>query len=65
MCGRLNVTDDAAVIDLLGWLGVSLGGEPLVHRRFIRAAEQISIVRQVNGVAGHLVVIARAHHGWV
>lgn len=51
MCGRLNVTDDAAVIDLLGWLGVSLGGEPLVHRRFIRAAEQISIVRQVNGVA--------------
>lgn len=57
MCGRLNVTDNPAVIDLLDLLGVPLGLESLVSKgllrqgRFIRATEQVSLVRQQEGRA--------------
>lgn len=59
MCGRLNVTDNPAVIDLLGALGVELGigfsaaalltQGMLRQGRFIRATDTVSIVRHQRG----------------
>ena len=48
MCGRLNVTDNPFVTELLSTLKVQ-NVEALKAADFIRAADNISIVREVNG----------------
>jgi len=48
MCGRLNVTDNPFVTELLSTLKVQ-NVEALKTADFIRAADNISIVREVNG----------------
>ena len=63
MCGRLNVTDDPAVIGLCEELGIKLypdeqspeikrmpDGRPIPNnfRRFIRAAEEVDIIYEIN-----------------
>lgn len=50
MCGRLNVIDDPDVIELCEGLQIQLFSERQIFSRFIRATNQVSIVRQKNGI---------------
>lgn len=50
MCGRLNVIDDPDVIELCESLQIQLFPERQIFSRFIRATNQVSIVRQKNGI---------------
>jgi len=50
MCGRLNVIDDPDVIELCEGLQIQLFPERQIFSRFIRATNQVSIVRQKDGV---------------
>jgi putative SOS response-associated peptidase YedK len=50
MCGRLNVIDDPGLIELCEDLQISLFAQQPIFSRFIRATQQVSIVRQKNGV---------------
>lgn len=50
MCGRLNVIDDPGVIELCEGLQIQLFPEKQIFSRFIRATNQVSIVRQKNGI---------------
>ena len=50
MCGRLNVIDDPGVVELCEGLQIELFTTPLIVGRFIRATQNVSIVRQVQGV---------------
>ena len=50
MCGRLNVIDDPGVVELCEGLQIELFATPLIFGRFIRATQNISIVRQSAGV---------------
>ncbi|KZN37618.1 SOS response-associated peptidase family protein [Pseudoalteromonas luteoviolacea] len=49
MCGRLNITDDPFVIQVLLDLGIENPREQVLFGRFKRAADTISIVHQQNG----------------
>lgn len=49
MCGRLNVTGDPFVQNLLKSLGVDLNVQTPRYSRFIRATDKLSIVREING----------------
>ncbi|WP_099033865.1 SOS response-associated peptidase family protein [Lacimicrobium alkaliphilum] len=50
MCGRLNVIDDPGVRDLCDQLGISLWPEQgQIFSRFIRAAQPVSLIRQLQG----------------
>ena len=49
MCGRLNVIDDEFVQGLCVTLGIDLTMTPLVPNRFIRAASDVQIIREVDG----------------
>lgn len=46
MCGRLNVTDDPAVLALCEHLGINLATAAMHFRRYIGAAQSVSIIRQ-------------------
>lgn len=50
MCGRLNVTDNPGIIALCEQLQITLFAEPLIFSQFIRASQNVSIVRQKQGV---------------
>ena len=50
MCGRLNVIDDPGVIELCEGLQIQLFPERQIFSRFIRATNQVSIVRQKDGI---------------
>ena len=50
MCGRLNVIDDPGVRELCEGLQIQLVPESQIFSRFIRATNQVSIVRQKDGV---------------
>jgi putative SOS response-associated peptidase YedK len=50
MCGRLNVIDDPGVIELCEGLQIQLFPERQIFSRFIRATNQVSIVRQKDGM---------------
>lgn len=50
MCGRLNIIDDPDVIELCEGLQIQLFPERQIFNRFIRATNQVSIVRQKSGV---------------
>lgn len=51
MCGRLNVLDDASVIELCEQLGLDIGGHHNVHQgRFIRATQTVEIL--INDAEG-------------
>jgi putative SOS response-associated peptidase YedK len=50
MCGRLNVIDDPGVIALCEQLQIQLFPQQQIFSRFIRATNQVSIVRQKSGV---------------
>ena len=50
MCGRLNVIDDPAVIELIEGLQISLFAKPPIFNRFLHAAQTISIVRNTDNV---------------
>jgi putative SOS response-associated peptidase YedK len=50
MCGRLNVIDDPDVIELCEGLQIQLFPERQIFSRFLRATNQVSIVRQKDGV---------------
>lgn len=50
MCGRLNVIDDPDVRELCEGLQVQLFPERPIFGRFIRATNQVSIVRQKDGI---------------
>ncbi|HEY0923801.1 hypothetical protein [Rheinheimera pacifica] len=45
MCGRLNVIDDPDVIELCEGLQIQLFPERQIFSRFIRATNQVSIIR--------------------
>lgn len=49
MCGRLNVIDDPSVRALCETLDIDLGWESQIFSRYIGAANQVSIVRQIDG----------------
>ena len=57
MCGRLNVVDDPAVVELCENLGIKLWPEDepepiqqeFIFSRFIGAANDVSVIREVNG----------------
>lgn len=49
MCGRLNVSDDPFVIQLLLELGIENPRENMHFGRFKRATDIVSIVREKNG----------------
>ncbi|KZN66875.1 SOS response-associated peptidase family protein [Pseudoalteromonas luteoviolacea] len=49
MCGRLNITDDPFVIQILLDLGIENPRERMHFGRFKRATDTISIVHQHNG----------------
>lgn len=49
MCGRLNVIDDPAVIALCQWLNIDLTTSAMQFSRFVRATQNISIIRQAKG----------------
>ncbi|TKB47543.1 SOS response-associated peptidase [Thalassotalea mangrovi] len=53
MCGRLNISDDPFVMELINWLGVDSHNpnmrENINWGRFKRATDTISIVRQSEG----------------
>ncbi|OCQ20022.1 hypothetical protein A7985_19220 [Pseudoalteromonas luteoviolacea] len=49
MCGRLNITDDPFVIQILLDLGIENPREQMLFGRFKRATDTISIVHQYNG----------------
>lgn len=50
MFGRLNVIDDPGVIELCEGLQIQLFPERQIFSRFIRATNQVSIVRQKDGI---------------
>lgn len=50
MCGRLNVIDDPGVKELCEGLQIQLFPDHQIFSRFIRATNQVSIVRQKDGV---------------
>ena len=50
MCGRLNVIDDPGVRELCGGLQIQLFPERQIFSRFIRATNQVNIVRQKDGI---------------
>lgn len=50
MCGRLNVIDDPDVIELCEGLQIQLFPERQIFSRFIRATNQVSIVRQKDRI---------------
>lgn len=50
MCGRLNIIDDPDVIELCEGLQIQLFPERQIFNRFIRATNQVSIVRAKSGV---------------
>lgn len=50
MCGRLNVIDDPGLIELCEGLQIQLFPERQIFSRFIRATNQVSIVRQKEGM---------------
>lgn len=50
MCGRLNVIDDPGVKELCEGLQIKLFPDNQIFSRFIRATNQVSIVRQKDGV---------------
>ena len=50
MCGRLNVIDDPGVMELCEGLQIQLFPERQIFSRFIRATNQVSIVRQKDGI---------------
>jgi putative SOS response-associated peptidase YedK len=49
MCGRLNVANDQFVQSLCKSIGVDLQLSPIVNNRFVRAASNVQIIREVNG----------------
>ncbi|KZN58825.1 hypothetical protein [Pseudoalteromonas luteoviolacea] len=49
MCGRLNITDDPFVIQILLDLGIENPQERMHFGRFKRATDTISIIHQHNG----------------
>ncbi|MFC3092803.1 DUF159 family protein [Alteromonas sediminis] len=49
MCGRLNVVDNPALIELIEGLGIALGPSQLRTGRFKRATDRISIIRNKDG----------------
>jgi len=49
MCGRLNVVDNPALIELIEGLGIQLWSSQLLFGRFKRATDRISIVRSRDG----------------
>ncbi len=49
MCGRLNVSDDPFVIELVKQLGIENPVEKMRFSRFIRATDVVSIVREYQG----------------
>lgn len=50
MCGRLNVTDSAGVRSLCEQLDIALWPEQgMIHRRFIRATDRLSVVLRRDG----------------
>ena len=49
MCGRLNVTDDEFVRGLCISLGINLHRTPIIPNRFVRAASEVQIIREVEG----------------
>lgn len=49
MCGRLNVTDDPAVRELCETLGINLYESQPIFRRYIGAANKVSIIRENEG----------------
>ncbi|WP_414827508.1 SOS response-associated peptidase family protein [Alteromonas sp. H39] len=52
MCGRLNVTDSSGVRALCEQLDISLWPEEgMIHRRFIRATDRVSVVLKRDGMA--------------
>lgn len=50
MCGRLNVIDDPGVRELCEGLQIKLFPEQQLFSRFIRATNQVSIIRQKDGI---------------
>ncbi len=50
MCGRLNVTDSPALGALCEQLEISLWHGAPIYKRFIRATDQVSLVRQHHGI---------------
>lgn len=48
MCGRINVSDDPFVMELLGNMGLENPRETIRLNRFIRATNVVSIVREKN-----------------
>ncbi|WP_166839228.1 SOS response-associated peptidase family protein [Rheinheimera pleomorphica] len=50
MCGRLNVIDDPSVRELCEGLQIQLFPERQIFSRFIRATNQVSIVRQKDSI---------------
>ena len=61
MCGRLNVTDDEFVRGLCISLGINLNRTPVMPNRFVRAASEVQINREVLramvDAKSHLVVV--------
>ncbi|WP_440875945.1 SOS response-associated peptidase family protein [Thalassotalea sp. PLHSN55] len=49
MCGRLNVTDDKFVVNLVNELGVDLNITPIKPNRFVRAASPVQIIYESHG----------------
>jgi len=49
MCGRLNISDDPFVMELINWLGVENPREKVNWGRFKRATDPISIIREDQG----------------
>ena len=50
MCGRLNIGDEPAVVGLYEDLQIQLFADKPIYSRFIHAAQNVSIVRQKQGV---------------
>mgnify|MGYP000314730516 FL=1 len=48
MCGRLNVSDDPFVTQLLNELGVDNPSDSMRYARFMRATNTLSIVREIS-----------------